>query len=90
MEIKQILLSLKEMQEEIEKNTKVCVCNSNTMKIIEDRIDIPPNIVLVEDNHIEDNQMLVVENKELKKLFLEKHKLDRQEKVCRSRMMKGE
>ena len=81
-----ILSALKNMQEMIEEQTKVCVCNSKTLKLIEEGTEIPPTLIFVEDDHVEDFQVLVIEDKELKKMFLEVHKRNQQEKVARERL----
>lgn len=81
-----ILLTLRNAQEIIEDLTKVCVCNSKTLKTIESGIEIPPTIVFVEDDRVEDFQILVVKDKELKKMFLEVHKRNQQEKMARERL----
>lgn len=87
---KQILSAIKAMEEMMDDITTVCVCNSKTLKVIEERADdLPPTIVFVEDNRVEANQVLVVKDEKLKKMFLEVHKRNQLEKVERARM-KGE
>ena len=82
----EILLTLRKMQEMIEDSTKVCVCNPKTLKLIEENIEIPPTLYLVSDHNVEEFQMFMLKDKELKKVCMEVYKLQQQEKMVRERM----
>lgn len=70
MQENQLLESLKHMQEKIDESMKVCLCNPETLKAIKERMDIPPNVVFIEEKYVEMNKILIIKDKQMKKDLL--------------------
>ena len=75
-----ILLAIGKMQEKIEDNIKVCLCNPKTKEAIEQNTEIPPNIIFIENDYVETNQIYVVEDRKLKKVLLEQYERNKPKK----------
>lgn len=75
---KALLEKMKNVQAEI---AIVYLCNPETKKVIEQRIDdISPNVYIIEEKYIEPNQVLVVKDLELKKTLIEMYESRKEQK----------
>lgn len=68
MDIKNILHEIETMQAMV---TTVCLCNPETKKFIEQKADVPKNIIFIENEYVEKNTAYIVKDLELKKALLE-------------------
>lgn len=50
---------------------EVLLCNAETKKMLEESGEIPSNFYILEDNHIEKNQVIVVKDREMKRACIE-------------------
>lgn len=67
MQEKQLFESLKHAQEKIDESMEVCLCNPETLKAIKKRMDIPPNVVFIEEKYVEMSKILIIKDKQMKK-----------------------
>lgn len=74
MQENQLLESLKHMQEMLDESTTVCLCNPETLKFIKEQIDIPSNVVFIEEKYVEVDELLVIKDKQMKKDLLRVHR----------------
>lgn len=73
-QIEKMLTSIRELEAKIAEETKVLFVNSNTLSKIRESFDIPPTIVFVESNHVEDNTALLIKDETIKKVILDNYK----------------
>lgn len=67
-ELVDILKDLKKQQLHL---SRILICNSTTKSAIEDQL--PPNVVIIPYEHVEDNVTYLVNDENLKKMFIDIH-----------------
>ena len=74
---KVLLDRIKTIQAEI---TTVCLCHPETKKAIEQKAENLQNVILIENSFIEQNKILVVNDLEAKKSYIEMYKSRKEQK----------
>lgn len=77
-EASEFLSAVKAAQDKFLEATKVCLCNPEMKKYIEQRIESSPGIVFIGNKLIEPNLIIVVEDMELKKTLLEVYEKEKE------------
>lgn len=78
-EASEFLSAINAAQEKFLELTKVCLCNPETKKYIEQRIETSPAIIFIGNKFIEPNLIIVVEDMELKKTLLEVYEKEKEQ-----------